>query len=70
MKAKFTKEIESIKTQQALSVGQAEGGGEGNSGAAAAALQNTVKKIEEQNAAHLKRMTQLDIKVQNALTDI
>ena len=39
MKAKFTKEIESIKTQQALSVGQAEGGGEGNnSGAAAAAL--------------------------------
>ena len=39
MKAKFTKDIESIKTQQALSVGQAEGGGEGNnSGAAAAAL--------------------------------
>ena len=71
MKAKFTKDIESIKTQQALTVGQTEGSGEGNSGAAAAAaLQSTVKKIEEQNAAHLKRMTQLDIKVQNALTDI
>ena len=37
MKAKFTKDIESIKTQQALTVGQAEGSGEGNSGAAAAA---------------------------------
>ena len=38
MKAKFTKDIESIKTQQALTVGQAEGSGD-NSGAAAAALQ-------------------------------
>ena len=48
MKAKFTKDIESIKTQQALTVGQAEGSGEGNSGAAAAAaLQSTVKKIED-----------------------
>ena len=37
MKAKFTKDIESIKTQQALTVGQAEGSGD-NSGAAAAAL--------------------------------
>ena len=49
MKAKFTKEIEAIKTTQAISAGPAEGGSGGDSGAAAAALQNTVKKIEEQN---------------------
>ena len=47
MKAKFTKEIESIKTTQAISAGPAEGSGGGDSGAAAAALQNTIKKIEE-----------------------
>ena len=59
-----------MKSAQAIAGGSADGGGGGNSGAAAAALQATVRKIEEQNAAHMKRMTQIDIKVQNALTDI
>ena len=77
MKNKFQKQIDALTTQQALAVATGGGGGtagatSGNNNAAAvtAALQATSRKIEEQNVAHLKRMTQIDIKVQNALTDI
>jgi hypothetical protein len=46
------------------------GGGDENAGASAKLMEMTVKKIEDKHVAHAKRMNQIDIKVQNALTDI
>ena len=62
MKTKFEKQFDAIKTQQSLMGGQvASSGGEGGSGggnaAATAELMNMMRKIEDQNTNHLKRMT-------------
>ena len=46
------------------------GGGDGDGGGSAKMFEMTIKKIEQKHSEFSKRMSQIDIKVQNALTDI
>ena len=66
MNNKFSGEIENLRMMQTIG-----GGGGGDDGGASAKMMDmTVKKIENKHNEFSKRMSQIDIKVQNALTDI
>lgn len=66
MQIRFQKDIDKLQSLATLGAG----GGDENAGASAKLMEMTVKKIEDKHVAHAKRMNQIDIKVQNALTDI
>ena len=66
MNNKFQGEIDRLQLMQPVG-----NGGDGEGAAASARLMDmTVRKIETKHDAFSKRMSQIDIKVQNALTDI
>ena len=66
MNTKFQSEIDRMQLMQPV-------GGQGDAdaaGASARLMDMTVRKIEAKHQEHSKKMSQIDIKVQNALTDI
>lgn len=67
MNNKFSGEIENLRMMQTVGGG---GGGDGDGGGSAKMFEMTIKKIEQKHSEFSKRMSQIDIKVQNALTDI
>ena len=62
---KFSSEIENLRMMQTVG-----GGGGDDNGASAKMFEMTVKKMEQKHAEFARGMKQIDIKVQNALTDI
>ena len=67
MGEKFQSELDRMALMQPVG---GSGGDEGAAGASAKIFDMTVRKIEAKHDAFSKRMSQIDIKVQNALTDI
>lgn len=66
MNIRFQKDID--KLQSIATIGA--GSGDDAEGASRKLMEMTVKKIQDKHDAHTKRMNQIDIKIQNALTDI